>query len=199
MFQRALSKIEDCHIILDKLIQADDALSFRALFNSFLTSARAVTFALQKEGKHISGFNDWYALKQQEMRDDELLRFVHEARNEDFHEGKHRLTFSTYIDHFSVKQAGSPPSPNAKLVAGAEGLFWIVDEGTPRERRIPIKRGGRFVIMASIAKAPTMHRGKPLQANDPVTICKITLDYLSELVHEAISRFGTSSPPVSAT
>ncbi len=191
MFSSTKSKLEDTRNILDQLSLANDAVSFKALFNSFLNSARAITYALQKEGNDIPRFNDWYALRQEEMRNDELLRFIHEARTEDFHEGKHKLSFSTGIVHFSSDQAGPPPSKNAAMVIGADGPFWLVDEGTPRERRIPIKQGGIWATGVGIKNAPTKHRGETLERNDPITICRVALVYFSELVHEATQSFGS--------
>ena len=191
MFSKTKSKLEDTRNILDQLIRASDASSFRALFNSFLNSARAITYALQKEGKNISGFNDWYLLKQEEMINDELLRFIQLARKQDFHEGEHRLDFSTAITEFSTNQAGSPPSTNAAIVIGADGPFWLVDEGTPRERRIPIKQGGTWATRVGIKNAPTKHRGKTLERNDPITICHVVLVYFSELVYEAMQSFSS--------
>jgi hypothetical protein len=191
LFSKTKSKLEDTRNILDQLNRASDASLFRTLFNSFLNSARAITNALQKEGNDIPGFNDWYVLKQEEMRNDELLRFIQLARVEDFHEGKHKLVFSTAVTEFSTDQAGSPPSTNAAIVIGADGPFWLVDGGTPRERRIPIKQGGTWATRVGIKNAPTKHRGKTLERNDPITICRVALVYFSELVHEAMQSFGS--------
>jgi hypothetical protein len=191
LFSRTKSKLEDTRNLLDQLDRVSDASSFRALFNSFLNSARAITYVLQKEGKHVHGFDDWYVFKQQEMRNDELLRFIQLARVEDFHEGKHALAFSTAIAGFSTDQAGSPPSVNASLVIGADGPFWLVDEGTPGERRIPIKQGGTWATRVGIKNAPTKHRGRTLERNDPITICRVALVHFSELVHEAMRSFGS--------
>jgi hypothetical protein len=189
MFSNAKNKLEDSRVILQQLELASDAPAFRSLFNSFLSASRAITYALQKNGEHIPGFKEWYATKQSEMKDDELLRFIHEARTDDFHEGKHRLNFSTTVHHFSTSMAGEPPSPDAKMAIGGEGVFWIVNEGTSREQRIPIKQGGDFATEASIGNPPTAHLGQPLTRNDPVAICQLALDYFSGLVHEAITTF----------
>ena len=191
MFSKTKSKLEDTRNILDQLNRASDASSFRALFNSFLNSARAITNALQEEGSDIPGFNDWYVLKQEEMRNDELLRFIQLARVQDFHKGEHTLVFSTAVTEFSTAQAGSSPSPNAAIVIGADGPFWLVDEGTPRERRIPIKQGGTWDTRVGIKNAPTKHRGETLERNDPIAICRVALVYFSELVHEAMQSFGS--------
>lgn len=187
MFTSAKTKLEDSRVIFRQLRASSDAPSFRSLFNSFLNASRAITYALQKDGKHIAGFKDWYKVKQAQMRNDELLRFIHDARTEDFHEGKHRLSFETHIHHL---MAGPPPSPNARMVIGSEGPFWIVNEGTPQEQRVPINQG-TYTIQVSIANAPTVHLGKRLAKNDPMTICQLALDYFSELVHEAKTKFAS--------
>jgi len=170
---------------------AKDAATFRSLFNSFLSAARAITGALQKDGAKLPAFTEWYRKKQGEMKADELLRFIHEARVEDFHEGRHRLSFSTYIGYLSSEEVGPPPTPGASLVIGPDGPFWLVDEGTARERRIPVG-GGSFITRIAIANPPTTHMGKRLQRTDPLSILTAALTYFENLVHEAKSGFATS-------
>jgi hypothetical protein len=191
VFERTTTKLEDAQTILDNLKGASDALTFRSSFNSFLSAARAITNALQKEGDKIKGFDDWYSKKQEQMKKDETLRFIHDARTEDFHEGKHKLRFGTYISHFSSKQAGSRPA-DSLLSIQAEGPFWVVDKGTPKERRIPIKKGGSWTIQVSIENAPINHLGEKLEKNDPLTICQLALEYFGNLVYEAKDKFGDS-------
>lgn len=193
MFNRAKSKLEDACENLDSMRKAKTALQFRAAFNSFLSNCRAVTNALQKEGARVEGFSEWYAQKQTEMKADELLRFVHESRTEDFHEGRHRLLFSTYIEHLSSDAVGPPPTPGASLIITTQGPFWLVDEGTPRERRIPITRGSRHQVCVSIENPPTQHRGKRMAASDPISLCEAAASYMAELVHEARQKFSGQS------
>jgi hypothetical protein len=50
MFWNSTKKLEDAQFIFDYLKKAGDAPSFRALFNSFLNSARAITNALLMVG-----------------------------------------------------------------------------------------------------------------------------------------------------
>jgi len=190
VFKSTTLKLEECSTLLDQLRTAQDTQLFRSLFNAFITAARAITNSLQVEGKNIPGFDEWYATKQQEMRADELLRFIHEARIKDFHEGKHRLRFpGTYIEHFSTGQAGPPPMPNASLVIGTEGPFWIVNRGTPKEKRIPIRSGGKWIVQVTIEDAPSVHKGIKLTRNDPISLCGLAIDYFQNLVHEAKSKF----------
>jgi hypothetical protein len=190
MFKGAETKLEDSRFILDQLKAASDAPSFRSQFSSFLNASRAITYALQKDGRHISGFNSWYQAKQEEMEQDELLKFMHTARTEDFHEGKHRLDFATYVRQLVV---GPPPFPNADAAIGAEGPLWTVDKGTPQERRIPMRQSGDWLMLVKIANAPAVHRGRKLEKNDPLTLCHLVLEYFSELVCEAKIKFASES------
>lgn len=191
MFNAAKSKLEDARTILGELDQVGDAISFKAWFNSFLGSARAVTNVLQKEGNKVPKFSSWYEVKQEEMKKDQVMRFVHKARIDDFHRGRHRLKFSTHLRHMSGDEAGPPPSPDAKLVLRENGVFWIVGVGTATERRIPVKKGARYITNISIAGAPTEHLGAKLVRNDPLRVCHLALVYLEKLVREAESTFGS--------
>lgn len=191
-FANAKSKLEDARASLEALHAANDSPAFRSAFSGFLSSARAVTYALQKDGAELQGFPEWYGPKSEEMRQDELMRFIHEARTEDFHEGKHRLSFATHVQHLSGAQIGPPPIPGAALTIGADGAFWLIEEGTPRERRIPIRQAN-YTVAVSIASGPKMHQGRVLERNDPLTVCSLALGYLEELVHEARTRFGTKA------
>jgi len=193
MFGKTDSKIEDSHILLEQMKAAKNAIEFRACFNSFLSNCRAITYALQEEGNHIKGFDEWYYERQEEMRKDQLLRFIHEARIDDFHKGVSRVVFpSTYVKYFSSSEAGPPPTENAKMVIGSEGIYWLIDKGTSRERRIPITRGGIWRTEAALDNAPTEHRGETVEKNDPVSICSFALEYLSSLVREAKEKFSYS-------
>ena len=89
MFERSTRKLEDTRTTLEALRTSVDAVQLRAAFASFLSNSRAVTYALQNEGAHLPGFTDWYAGKQAELRADELMRFFHEARTEDFQPLRH--------------------------------------------------------------------------------------------------------------
>jgi hypothetical protein len=187
MFNNASNKLEDTRVLFDKLTQASDFVEFKSLFNSFLSSSRAVTYALQKQGKAIKGFREWYSLKQEEMKNDELLKFMHNSRIEDFHKGVHKFACSTYIKHLSTNELDKPG--NASMIIGSEGAYWVVNEGTSKERKIPVK-GAEYTISVSMRNAPTKHLNKELATNDPLTLCKLTIEYLEVLVYEAKTTLG---------
>jgi len=189
-FPGARRKLDEARRLSEQLDQAQDAATFRTLFSAFLSAARAAINALRKDGAGREGFRKWHDQKLVEIRQDALLRFVLEARDEDVHEGRHRLLFSTQLQRFDTSQAGEPPGGYpATIVLGNEGPAWIIDEGKPSQRSVPIHGGGSWATLVVIADAPTSHRGHALAATDPVTVCGLVVNYLGELVHEAESKF----------
>ena len=50
---------------------------FKHCINAFLSSARSVTFVIQKEFKKYKGFDEWYELqKEKKFNDERLIKFV---------------------------------------------------------------------------------------------------------------------------
>lgn len=78
----ALKKVEQAKYHLD-LMKAASPDGNVFLFNlaSFISSAREVTWYLQKEFRGNPKFEDWYTTKQQQMREDEIFRFFLNKRN----------------------------------------------------------------------------------------------------------------------
>jgi hypothetical protein len=189
MFDKATSKLSDAQIAFDKLKGSSDAQEFKAMFSAFLNSGRAVTNALQKDGKNVVGFSSWYEKKQEEMKNDKLLKFVHDARTADFHEGSHGLASSTHIRSLNTGKLGLPSEAGADLLIRSDGIYWVVGKDTPKERLVPVREGGDFSTQLSLTNAPTEHIGKKLGKNDPISICTLALDYYENLVYEAKSKF----------
>ena len=172
LFERAFSKLADARTSLEQLLEAIDEQSFRTALNSFVTHARATTNALQKTGARVEGFSSWYEPKQDEMRDDELLRFFHLARVADFHEGEPLLEVH---------------DPDALIESGFSSTKYV-QRGTVYESS-PYGMTERPYILPrpkiTVKNAPTQHRGKQIADPAPITLCKMVLEYLDELINQA--------------
>jgi len=72
-----------------------DFFAVRCYVNAFIASARSVTFALQSCLRDIAGFNEWYAGRQQAMRQDTLARFFSEFRRINQHVGDNLVSGGT--------------------------------------------------------------------------------------------------------
>ncbi len=172
LFERAFSKLADARTSLEQLLEAIDEQSFRTALNSFVTHARATTNALQKTGARVEGFSGWYEPKQEEMRDDELLRFFHLARVADFHKGEPLLEVH---------------DPDALIESGFSTTKYV-QRGTVYESS-PYGMTERPDILPrpkiTVKNAPTQHRGKQIADPAPITLCKMVLEYLDELINQA--------------
>ena len=118
MFSRAQQKLEDARLLFAQVQQPAHPIVFRSRFNSFLAAARAVTQGLQKDGRHSPGFLEWYGEKQREMREDEVMRFVNDARNSDLKRGESVLEFKS-----SLAVVGLTSPPGAGMQVSSEGAF----------------------------------------------------------------------------
>lgn len=172
LFERAFSKLADAQTSLEQLLKATNAQDFRTAFNSFVTHARATTYALQKTGAHVDGFDDWYEPKRNEMRADQLLCFFQDARVADFHRGEQLLEVH---------------DPDALIESGYSRTKYV--EGGTVYESSPFGMFGRPYILPrpkiTVKNAPTQHRGKQIADPAPVTLCKLDLEYLEELINQA--------------
>jgi hypothetical protein len=116
-----------------------------ALFyiEAFVQSLRSATFVLQKAGSQIPGYADWYASKQEEMRQDPLLKALVNLRNATEKEGVSLVEFGLstvvkrYADGRLNVEAGLPkicvlghpiPDPLASFDRALLTLHALVEE-----------------------------------------------------------------------
>jgi hypothetical protein len=77
----ARHKVKEAEYFFEKMkknIEDDKVFSFN--LSAFLTSARSVTFLMQKEYQHVLGFQDWYADKRKLMQSDNDFEFFNDLR-----------------------------------------------------------------------------------------------------------------------
>ena len=188
-----LTKLEDARTMHAELMRASDPVKFRSAFGAFINNCRAVTYAMQAEGSKDEAFMLWYRDRQEEMRGDELIRFVHDARIEDFHKGLHQLEFSS-----STSARGLDPgtvmslNPGAfqgnedgwSFTLGSDGLFTTMDKGTSKEHRVMLSQA-MINTKISIRNPPKAHKGQIIILDDPLVLCNLVLEFFETLVFEA--------------
>ena len=163
---------------------------------NIITFGRMVTFHLQKQLKYELGFKEWYSQKQIEMREDSLLKFFVNARNELEKEGRPAVTNVTQINHFESPKdlhKFGPPPPNSKgffIGDNLGGSGWIVSGPDGNNYKIyvelPQEIGNTWMIVKNL---PDSHLGVKLKDRSVEAVCKIYVDYLANLVQEAMTRF----------
>ena len=92
-----MTRLHSLLLVEEKLLEAQyfalrlkslAADHFRYEFNAFLSSARSVTFLIQKEMAHVDGFDQWWSPEQTKMLGDPSMRFFRELRNFSQKEGR---------------------------------------------------------------------------------------------------------------
>lgn len=63
-----------------------DPHQFQTYLGAFLSESRSVTFVMQTENAHKSGFKEWYSKKQEMMEQDPIFPFFNEKRRISVHE-----------------------------------------------------------------------------------------------------------------
>lgn len=78
-------KLREADFFLDKIETANDMLEAEFYLSAFLSSARAVTFAIEAALRHVDGFDAWYSMEQDDLR--KAQRWFAQARNASQKEG----------------------------------------------------------------------------------------------------------------
>ncbi|MBA4388350.1 MAG: hypothetical protein C0404_10240 [Verrucomicrobia bacterium] len=81
-------KVAEAEFFLKKLRGVEfDFFAARCFVSAFVTSARSITYALQAVMKPVPRFQEWYRMRQEEMKADSLSRFFHNLRTVSHHIG----------------------------------------------------------------------------------------------------------------
>ncbi len=182
-FEGTFASLADAETSLVQLHEAEDAQQFRTSFNSFVKHARSVTFALQKEGKHIEGFDDWYQKKRENMRKDELLKFFHDARNRIDKKGE------------QILEIHDPDAPidsgfsTTKRVEG--GTIFESDQYGMRQRTHILPQP-----KITIRNPPRTHIDAEIENVAPIHLCKLVVRYLEQLIRDAEEWRSSFRPPL---
>jgi len=100
-----------------------DPHKFRVKLQAAIQSFRSVTFVLQAQKSHLAGFDEWYATQQEQMRKDEIMRWLVEARNFIEKQGdlstrsRFLITFSNSWDDDTAKEYPLAPEVMPQDVA----------------------------------------------------------------------------------
>jgi len=163
-------------------------------FASFVTSARSVTFVLQKEFSENADFVKWYGnkdnpekeTKRYEMINDPLCKFFLNLRNSIEKEGVSGIKgLSMQMQSFnSSTDILNKPEGMQGLVIGSNGIFIRTYPDSPKADLIPVITKATISTVFMLENVPSTHLGKSLGKSNFFEICQMYYDYLKELVEE---------------
>lgn len=166
-------------------------VDFAEAFSSCIAQVRSVGDAVlkDKEALKLPGFSSWRESKKTECKNDPLLKFINDKRNSDLHAGDSSLSFTMHPFAFDSTALGAPPSSTAILLVDGTGPYWLIDEGSPGERRVPCKKIWHIAFTVTVANAPHTHLGIALPSTDPITLLGFGEKYYANLIFEAKKAF----------
>lgn len=179
-----LAKVRQAGAALEGAIE--DLHAFRGHWSDFLIAASAVYSKLEQGSKTTGRSPEWFGRKKRERKDDELLRYIHHARNADYHgiEDVTRGGWAVDIEYdrgSSFEIAGNTDNPHEFTLdsyTGKNPPKILAVEG-PTPVLIPVKDSNVTY------DPPSMHLGQTIVDRSPRSIAKLGTIYLENMIHEA--------------
>jgi hypothetical protein len=187
-----LDKFHEAFFFLSQTMRSYHApAEFRYNLNAFIQALRNITFMLQSEENKPEGFAEWYAAKQEEMRNNELLKKFVGARNLIVKQGMLEARSTAHVGIFKGRNfhvgAGGKISPfmDTRFIIEKAKEFYIGymidEEHSAIGEQIGVER--EWIV-------------DEIGAGEIVSLCYQALDYMSSLVSEAHELFGVKLEPL---
>lgn len=166
-------KLNEAKYFLGEMKRVSQVLdNFRYELTSFLAAIRSVTQIMQKEFTAKSGFSDWYSKKQEEMKSNSILKYLHRQRAITYHE-RPVLPY--------------PIGTKEKIVDGAWTNIILAGTGSP------LDLSSSFMIPSSIqptTRVKYYFDDIDNKEKDVITICQEAVSAIENIVNECESTFS---------
>ncbi|MET0589025.1 MAG: hypothetical protein ABWZ75_10950 [Novosphingobium sp.] len=189
---KAKTRLRVARKALDELPGCADYDDFNDTWYTFLVAAKNVYTVLEQGAKTSSQSLQWFGGVKRFRKDDELLQYLFEARNDDEHglgsSTEHvpgALAIGVARDGYSraMRINGSTGPGGVLNVESLDGKPVLIERTLPHIRLIGVQARGNRTIAP-----PTMHRGSKLTDASPLNVATLGLAYLAELVVQAEAR-----------
>lgn len=171
-----------------------DFETFTDLWYTFLTATKNIYTAI-KNGSKSAQDRQWFGAKDAERRNDELLQYLFQARDDDEHGldmgaehvrgsigiGARREGFATGV-RINFLRIDGRGNAFANLES-IDGLPIAIEQRPPHIALRPVTGRGPVVYAP-----PTKHKGHEIDGRYPEPVARLALAYFEELVGEAESR-----------
>lgn len=189
---KAKSRLRVAEKALAELAASQQYEEFSDTWYTFLVATKNVYTVLEQGSKVTPQSRQWFANVRQARKDDELLQYLFEARNDD----EHGLDNST--EHVpgslaigvaregysnSVRLNGTLGPGGSFNVESLDGKPVLIEQTLPHARLVSVQARGNRTI-----NPPLSHLGVRLHDTSPVAVATLGLTYLTALVDDAESR-----------
>jgi len=183
--ERAVQKVKRELAALEAATDVEKTLE---AWEDFLNAVHRVYEKLKAGARGHPKSWTWFGKMQDERRDDELLCYVHHARNSDHHrfdEVVKKMPGGIGIGSYGPIRVYGLKMEDGKLTADwapeAPGAQLVITEYANRLHVLPVTDSGVEY------PTPTKYRSDPLPDNDVLTIARAAADYVEWMVAEAHS------------
>jgi len=186
--EKAESRLRLARKALSELEQCENYRDFCDLWYSFLAPAKNVYTTLEQGAKASAQSRQWFGVKKSERKNDPLLQYLFQARNQDEHG---LAAISEHTGDSTAIGVSKPGYSNAIRLDGVIGKGGTLNvqsldglpvkiEKRPNVRLIPVTGLGGVVYLP-----PATHKGQAVSDPSPTRLAALAIAYLSELVEEA--------------
>ena len=191
--QKAATHLEAAKRAIRGMETATSFAAFEEHWSRFLEESHRVFSKLEKGAKGVGPSNGWFGRKKGQRRTDELLKYVHQARNSDEH-GIEDIV-RREADSFSVDAV----SHGGEMTFSVEAK--LADDGSIMMRNPTVQGATPTAIRFENARVslipvhndqfndtfhpPTSYLGKPLPNRGPISVAKCAIEYMDEMLAEA--------------
>ena len=189
---KAKSRLRVAEKALAELAASQRYEEFSDTWYTFLVATKNVYTVLEQGSKVTPQSRQWFASVRQARKDDELLQYLFEARNDDEHglenSTEHvpgRLAIGVAREGYStsVRLNGTIGPGGSLNVESLDGKPVLIEQTLPHARLVSVQARGNRTI-----NPPLSHLGVRLRDTSPLAVATLSLTYLTALVNDAESR-----------
>jgi hypothetical protein len=187
--QKAKDRFLSARSSLKNLDSSKDYASARRFWYEFLIASNGVFSVLEQGAKDNSKSNNWYAKLRRQRKDDQLLRYLHHARNADEHNvpsvTEHGPGEIVFLD-------GGNSIATIEEIAGIVGTFRTKSKGA-----IDLKNVNQIRIYPEHAKLigvvdrgvryepPAEHLGHKIEDCRPAVVASLMIQFIEAMINDA--------------
>ena len=211
IFTRLDRRLGDIESLVDNIDLAPGQM--RATISRVAVEGRSITNILQNLRSKVNNFDDWYQDKENEMRNDPLLRFFYQLRTETLKRGVDKIggvqvkpqpnssiqinqkgfTVTTVLENGEVRKILHPKPDNTVGTFmgdqnGGSGFVVKMPDGREKKHYVFIPPDAAD-ISVFFKDPPKEHMDKELNNSNPRVLCRLYYGYLKHLCNEAKEKF----------
>ena len=187
------SRLRVARKALEGLRACQDYNNFVDLLYTYVTATKNIWTALEQGVKDSAQCRQWFGGKKNARKQDELMQYLFEARNDDEH-GLEPITelhpgslgigvakpgYSNSILFNSVTMKDGQVTVDAQSL---DGKPILIEQTAPHARLADVRARGRVI------SPPKSHLGQPLADTSPLAVAELGYIYLERLLDEARTR-----------